>query len=100
MTKQIKMDEFRTNNNKAGKDHPAYIYAKVGKRFKFIGITHAPITKGMKNIPLDTNPNPKDTAKSYARPLSETAHQASFGKKLAGWRLLEADKKKLEKVKK
>lgn len=94
------MNELRKNNNKEGKNHPAYIYAKVGKKFKYIGITHATITNGMNNIPLDTNPNPKDTNKSYAIPKSETAHQSSFGKKLAGWRLSEADKKKLEKIKK
>ena len=61
MTRKIKsLNEFRTHNvSKEGK-HPAYIYAKVGDEYVYVGITHASITNGMKNIPLEKNPNPQD----------------------------------------
>ncbi len=97
---EIKLDEFRRNNNKKGRGHPAYIYAKIGDEFKFIGITHAEITDNMKNIPLDANPNPNDPSKSYALPRSEKAHKASFGAKLKGWKLSDRDKEKIKHIKK
>lgn len=93
-------NEFRRNNNKDGRSHPAYIYEKVGNEYRFIGITHAPITKGIKNIPLEDNPNPNDDSQSYARPKAEKAHQASFGKKLKGWRLSDKNKKIINQIKK
>lgn len=71
MSREIKLNEFRRNNNKKGRGHPAYIYAQVGDEFIFIGITHAEITDNMHNIPLDANPNPDDPSKSYALPQSE-----------------------------
>ena len=48
--KESKKDEFRKEKETG---HPAYIYAKVGNKFKYIGITHSKITEGMENIKLD-----------------------------------------------
>lgn len=55
--KEIKKDEFRRSKET---QHPAYIYARVGNDYKFIGITHSNITKRVKNIKLDKNPNLED----------------------------------------
>lgn len=92
-----KRDEFRKNNSKQGKGHPAYIYVQKGKEFIYVGITHAEITDGMKNIPLDHNPDPKDKRESYMRPKSEKGNRSIFGKKLKGWKMSESDKKKIPK---
>ena len=51
----------KMNNKKVDKyGHPTYVYAKIGDDYKYIGITHSPITKGVRNIKLEVNPDPKD----------------------------------------
>ena len=97
--KYIKKNEFRKNNSKEYTGHPTYIYAQVGNEFIFVGITHAKITDGIKNIQLERNPNPKDKRPSYMRPFADKKHKSSFGKKLKGWKLTENDKKKALKLK-
>lgn len=75
--KETKKNEFRKNK---ASGHPAYIYAKVGNDYKFIGITHSSITDGVKNIKLDKNPDPKDKRKANARkPLSASNLNKFFG---------------------
>ena len=98
--KEIKKDEFRKNNSDKVKSHPVYIYAKIGNEFKYIGITHAEITQGIKNIVLDKNPNPHDNKKAYARPKAEKEKTSKFGKTLEGWKLSKQDKEKISKIKK
>ena len=100
MKKKIKKNEFRIHNSKVDGHHPSYIYAKVGKKYIFVGITHAEITDGMKNIPLSKNPNPKDKTPSYFRPYSDDDHISSFGKKKKGWSIPYEDKLKIPKKKK
>jgi hypothetical protein len=90
--------EFRKANDKKNTGHPAYIYAKVGKKYKFIGITHADITKGVSNIPLDRNPDPNDKRQSYLRPKADSQNRSTFGKRLEGWHFGESDKPKVKKV--
>lgn len=90
--------EFRKLNNKKGTGHPTYIYAKVGKEYKYIGITHADITGGVKNIRLEDNPNPKDKRTSYLRPSPGKENRSAFGKRLDGWRFSERDKPKVEQI--
>lgn len=96
-TKPQKRDEFR-DNKKSG--HPAYICQRVGNEFKFLGVTHAKVTRGVKNIPLESNPNPKDSRKAYVKPVSERQKTTSFKSIKRGWRLTEKDKKKIERYKK
>ena len=62
---------FRKYNSKKEDrfGHPTYVYAKVGKKYKYIGITHSPITRGVKNIRLEDNPNPKDNTAAYCQPV-------------------------------
>lgn len=93
-------NEFRTHNSEQSANHPVYIYAKVGKKFKFVGITHSNITNGMNNIPLTKNPNPKDKIPAYFRPFWDDDHYARFGKKKKGWSLHPDDKQKIPRNKK
>lgn len=65
-TKQIK-PHFRTHKING---HPSYIYAEIDNEYKYIGITHANFTQGLRNKKLKFNPNNKDSRKSYARPFS------------------------------
>lgn len=94
--KEVKRDEFRRNKKT---QHPAYIYAKVGNEYKFIGITHSEITEGIANIKLDKNPNPKDKKTAYARNKIEKGKTNDFKAKEKDWRLSKSDKKKIEKIK-
>ena len=95
--KETKRDEFRKNKVSG---HPAYIYKKVGRRYEFIGITHAEVTQGVKNIRLDQSPNPKDTQTSYIRPKSEQLKENKFSKQpYKGWKFTANDKKKVDAVK-
>lgn len=100
MKKAKSKNEFRTHNSNKNKNHPTFIFAKVGKKYKFVGITHAEITDGMKNIPLLKNPNPKDKKPSYFRPFFDDDYISSFGKKKKGWKLYPEDKLKIPKNKK
>ena len=95
--KETKKNEFRKNKQNG---HPAYIYAKVGNDYKFIGITHSEITDGVKNIKLDKNPNPKDKKTAYARTQAEKGKTHEFKAKEKDWKLSKTDKQKLEKLKK
>lgn len=95
--KEVKKDEFRKNKTSG---HPAYIYAKVGNEYKYIGITHSQITEGMSNIKLDKNPNPKDKKTAYARPKAEKSKTNDFKSTEKGWKLSKKDKDKINKIKK
>ena len=94
--KESKKDEFRKEKETG---HPGYIYAKIGNKFKYIGITHSKITEGMENIKLDKNPNPNDTKESYIRPYSQQKSVNKFKKVLIGWFLSKSDKDKIDKLK-
>jgi len=94
----ISINDFKRLNNKEGHGHPTYIFAKIGKVYKYIGITHAEITKGMRNIKLDKNPDPNDVRNSYLHSKTSEASKDDFGKSLEGWRFCENDYKKVKDV--
>ena len=94
---QSKLNEFRKNKDTR---HPAYIYARVGNEYKYIGLTHSPITNNVKNIKLEKNPNPLDTKTAYFRPKSELGRVNRFKKKETGWFFTKKDKEKINKYKK
>ena len=95
--KETKRDEFRKNKVSG---HPVYIYKKVGRKYEFIGITHAEITQGVRNIKLEKSPNPNDSKTSYIRPKSEQLKENKFSKTpYKGWKFTDSDKSKVEKVK-
>lgn len=71
--------------------HYGYVYEEKGDRYSFIGITHSPETHGMKNVPLQDNPNPEDRSKSYAYPKVDSDQKNLSGKD-AGWKLSRANR--------
>ena len=93
--KEVKRSEFRVNKTTG---HPTYIYAKVGKRYKYIGITHAEITQGVKNIKLEDNPNPQDNGNAYIRPRVKEDKTKNFKEKKNGWKFSDRDKPKVKSV--
>lgn len=93
--KETKRSEFRKNKKT---EHPTYVYAKVGNEFKYIGLTHAKITDGVRNIKLDKNPDPNDKEDAYIRPKTEKAKTNNFKKKEKTWKLSKSDKEKVNKV--
>ena len=95
--KEIKKNEFRKNKVTR---HPAYIYARIGNEYKFIGLTHSPITDNVKNIKLEKNPNPHDNKSSYFRPKAEKDKVNKFKKKEIGWFFSKKDKENIDKYKK
>lgn len=95
--KEHSRNEFRKSKVSG---HPAYIYAKIGNDYKFIGLTHSPITQNVKNIKLEKNPNPKDTRVAYFKPIPERQKKSKFKKPEFGWSFSEKDKKKIDKYKK
>jgi len=98
MKKKRFRSHFRFGKKKLNGGHPTYIYAKVNNEYKYIGLTHAPITKGVKNIKLDKNPNPKDKKSSYARNRTFKAPDDNFENKLNGWKFCNSDKEKIKKI--
>lgn len=89
---------FRKLDNKEVRGHPTYIYEKIGKEYKYLGLTHSSITDNVKNIKLEKNPNPKDSTTSYIRPKSGQANRSEFGKRLSSWKFSDQDKKRVEKI--
>lgn len=96
-SKELKREEFRKNKLSG---HPAYIFKKVGNKYEFIGITHAEITQGTRNIKLDKSPNPADKKIAYIKPKTEKLKENKFSKKpYKGWKFTEKDRTKVESVK-
>lgn len=95
--KEIVKNEFRKNKDTG---HPTFIYARVGNDYKYIGLTHSPITDNVRNIELERNPNPVDTRTSYIRPKSEQAKTNRFKSKEKGWSFSQKDKEKINLLKK
>ena len=85
-------NEFRKLNSMEVRGHPTYIYAKEGNSYNFIGITHAEITSGVKNIPLSKNPEPNNQQKAYLRPCAKKERTKLFGKRLSNWKFADSDK--------
>ena len=95
--KESPRNEFRTS--KVTK-HPVHIYAKVGDEFKHIGITHSKVTRGIRNIKMVKNPNPKDNETTYFRPKTEGHKTSKYGAKKKEWKLHMDDDKEMKKYRK
>ncbi len=90
-------NEFRKNKVSG---HPAYICQKIGKEYKYIGITHSPITRNVKNIPLSKSPNPNDKKTTYVKPQVEKLKTNKFRDIEKGWAFSEKDKKIISRLRK
>jgi len=72
--------------------HPAVVYTKNGHRYKFLGLTHAQITKhGKNNKRLIVNPDPNDRRVAYFLTYSQYDHKRDFGPKLVDWKISKQD---------
>ena len=93
MAKKKHIDEFRKKRTKEGKGHAGHFFEKRGKNLLGVGLTHADHTDGVKNIPLEKNPepNPKDKRKSHVRPVLEEIEEEHLSKRLQGWEFTEKD---------
>ena len=81
--------------------HPAYIYAEYDDQYKYIGITHAEITQGIRNKKIKFNSNNKDPRTCYARPFSTHDKKSIFKKrKLKNYKIHRVDKKIFRSIKK
>ncbi|MDR2828594.1 MAG: hypothetical protein LBV51_04155 [Acholeplasmatales bacterium] len=97
MKKSFK-SHFRFNNKIK---HPAYVYSEFKNEYKYIGLTHSPITTKIGNIKLFKNPNPADTRDSYIRPFSTHDKKINFNSNLKkGYKLNKKDLEKIKSVKK
>lgn len=99
MSKKLERNEFRKNKVSG---HPAYIYAKIGNKFIYLGITHSAIDSktGELNIKLDKNPNPFDSRNSYIKSKSEMLKENKFAKPYKNWKFSDSDIQKIEDIKK
>ena len=76
--KSVAKNEFRYNNQTA---HPNYIFEESGNRYRALGLTHNSSTFGRANMPLDQNPDPKDSQKAYVRNGIISDKKSNFSKK-------------------
>ncbi len=91
---EVKKNEFRRHKKSK---HPTHIYARVGNEFKYIGLTHAEITDGVKNIKLDKNPNPNDFRTAYFKPKAQKDRVNNFKKPEKKWFFTKKDMEKIKK---
>ena len=89
---------FRKFRNGKLTGHPQYVFGEDGKVYQIIGITTGAETNGVKNIPLDKNPEPGNDRKAYIRPKTGTVKKGVENSKLKGWKFAESDKSKVRKV--
>jgi hypothetical protein len=76
---------------KANSNHPAFTYAQDGEDFKYVSITHKPVTQNIDNVPLVGNPDPTDNRPAYALPIAKRDKRNKFGEKYHGWRFADED---------
>lgn len=101
MSEKEKLPKFTKNYSKKGASHPAYVFIVKDNEAHYIGITHAEITKGIRNIPLHKNPNSNDVKPAYLRPKAQKAHKKSFSKKgYPDYAFDKNDKRKVKRIKK
>lgn len=77
--------------------HPIYVIHKEQDKKEYIGMTHAKITKGIKNFKLNKNPNPKDSTDAYFRPAVDYTTE-KINKKYVDWKLDPSDKPKVKRI--
>lgn len=89
---------FRKFHGKETTGHPSYVYDNNGKVYKVVGITGGSSTNGVKNIPLDVNPEPNKKSKAYIRPDPIEVPNGTKSTKLKGWKFAASDKSKVQSV--
>ena len=92
------IDEIRYNDKTK---HPSWLCERCGNMRKSVGLTHKKWFNGKRNIPLPTNPNPRDPEPSYFNPNEQYQHVREYGKKEyikdENWKMSPENKKTIRK---
>lgn len=99
----VRAGQIRTINDKIARGHKgAVLRINKKKGTADTGIlTHAPKTRGKKNIKLQQNPDPKDTRPSYVVKKKHTAKMKNVGKNHSNMKIKNsADKSVMRHLKK
>ena len=104
-SKNNRLDMFKKRKVGYGKGHPAYIYQRIGDKYKYIGLTSNDEVKFksgevVKTIKLVNNPEPGNKENSYIMPYYEERSINDFGKRYNNWKFSNKDKKLVNKIKK
>ena len=105
--KYLSKNEFRVDlnplhKNSKGENHPAYITAKKGHKYKANTITHTRKIDGIETLDIDENPNKHSKDKRQSRispPFWQNEKQFSK-EKLLNFRFGRKSKKKIKKYNK
>ena len=89
---------FRKFRNAQTTGHPQYVYGENDKKYKVIGITKAPQTNGIPNIPLSGNPEPHNASPAFIRPKPKTIDKGVENTRLKGWKFNNHDKMIVQSV--
>lgn len=105
--KYLRKSEFRIDLNPAhrgsnGENHPAYITARKGHKYKANTITHARNVEGVETLDVGENPNKlsKDKRKSRVSPPFWQGEKSFSEDKLPNFRFSKQSKKKIRKYNK
>ena len=105
--KYLRKSEFRIDLNPAhrgnnGENHPAYITAKKGHKYKANTITHSRIVDGVATLDVGENPNKlsKDKRTSRVSPPFWQGEKSFSKEKLPNFRYSNQSKKKIKKYNK
>ena len=105
--KYLRKSEFRIDLNPAhrgsnGENHPAYITARKGHKYKANTITHARNVDGVKTLNVGENPNKlsKDERNSRVSPPFWQGEKSFSKEKLPNFRFNKQSKKKIRKYNK
>ena len=74
-----------------------YVFEKKDDKFHYIGITHSPVTQGVRNVKLERNPNPNDHRTAYVRPKTDSTNE-KLQTRFTDWKFSENDRKTVKGI--
>ena len=99
---EFRMDLNPLHKNSKGENHPAYITAKKGHKYKANTITHSRVVNGVETLDVGENPNKKsnDRRKTKISPPFWQGEKSFSQEKLPNFRFSKQTKKKIKKYNK
>ena len=99
---EFRMDLNPLHKNPKGENHPAYISARYGHKYKANTITHAESINGKETLRLGKNPNllSKDKRQSKLSPPFWQSEKQFGTEKLPNFRFSKREKKRIRKYNK
>ena len=79
--KEVRAGEIWVINDIRTRGHKSRITRSKDEVVEHIPITHSPETRRIKNIPLKSNPNPKDDKQAYILPKVQVSEKKYLGRK-------------------